>query len=107
MSYTVKSTDLSVIRLNESDAVESVLQNIRILLNTWQGEVPLYRDFGIDPEILHRPINEVENLLAADVIEKVETYEPRATVLDVSFAVSAKRPDTLEITVEVEVKNEP
>lgn len=103
MSYTVKSTDLSEIRLNETDVVESVLQNIRVLLKTWQGEVPLYRDFGIDPEILHRPMDEAEDLLAADIIEKIETFEPRASVLDVSFSVSREKPDILEIIVEVEV----
>lgn len=106
MSYTVRSTDLSVIRLNERDSREAILQNIRVLLRTWQGEVPMYRDFGITPEILHRPMNEAENLLAADVIEKIETYEPRASVLDISFSASAERPDVLDIAVEVEIKDE-
>lgn len=104
MSYTVKSTEPQAIRLNETDPVKAVLQNIRMLLKTWQGEVPLYRDFGINPEIMHMPVSEAENLLVADVIEKIETYEPRASVLDISFQASEERPDVLGIVVEVEVK---
>ncbi len=106
MSYTVSTTDVSKISLNETDYVESVLQNIRVLLSTWQGDVPLYRDFGINPELLHRPINAVESLLIEDVTEKIEKYEPRATVLQVSFDASSVTPDHLGITVEVEVNAE-
>jgi len=106
MSYTVSTTDVSKISLNETDYVESVLQNIRVLLSTWQGDVPLYRDFGINPELLHRPINAVESLLIEDVTEKIEKYEPRATVTQVSFDATSAFSDHLGITVEVEVNAE-
>lgn len=106
MSYTVSTADTKKIVLNETDYVDSVLQNVRMILSTWEGDVPLYRDFGINPELLHRPINAVESLLIGDITEKIEKYEPRATVMQVSFDATSAFPDHLGITVEVEVNAE-
>ena len=105
MSYVVKATDLKSITLNETDLVTSVLQNVAIMLNTWQGEVPLYRDFGIPSEIFHRPMNVAKPLLRASIIECIEKYEPRATVKTITFEVIESRPDRLNPVVELEVNN--
>lgn len=106
MSYTVSNTDSAELELNESSYVDSVLQNIRCLLSTWEGEVPLYRDYGLNPELLHRPINVVESLLVADITDKIEKYEPRAQVINVSFTGESQTPDVLGISVEVEIEGE-
>lgn len=103
MSYTVSTADAEAIVLNENAYVESVLQNVRMLLSTWEGDVPLYRDYGLNPELLHRPINVVESLLVEDITEKIEKYEPRCTLISCSFSASNARPDVLGITVEIEV----
>lgn len=103
MSYTVSTADNENIVLNENAYVNSVLQNIRMLLSTWEGDVPLYRDYGLNPELLHRPINVVESLLIEDITEKIEKYEPRCTLISCSFSVDNSRPDVLGITVEIEV----
>lgn len=105
MSYVVKATDLKSIKLNETDTVTSVLQNVAIMLNTWQGEVPLYRDFGIPPEIFHRPTNVAKTLLRSAIIECIEKYEPRATVKNITFEVIKNQPDRLNPVVELEVNN--
>ena len=39
MSYMVSATDLKAIRLNEVDTVNSVLQNIAVILSTPKGTV--------------------------------------------------------------------
>lgn len=103
MSYTVKATDLGGLTLNETDVTASVLQNVAIILNTWKGECPLYRDFGISPEVLHRPINAAKALLQAEIIEAINTYEPRAIVNDITFTVDSAEPDRLIPIVELEV----
>lgn len=103
MTYTVDASGLTSLVLNETDTVASVLQNVAIILNTWKGEVPQFRDFGLDPEILHRPVNVAKALLRADIIDTVAKYEPRATVVDVSFNVDSLYPDRLNPVVKLEV----
>lgn len=103
MSYTVSTADTKDIILNENEHVSSVLQNVWLLLSTWEGDVPLYRDYGLNPELLHRPINAVESLLVEDITEKIEKYEPRCTLVSCTFSASKNRPDILGITVEIEV----
>ena len=88
------------LRLNETGTVDSVLQNIAILLTTFKGTVPLDRDFGMDAEILDRPAAAARVLYMAEIRETIETYEPRATVRGITFRQSGAQ---LIPTVEVEI----
>lgn len=106
MSYKVSPGDLSAVRLNETDTVASVLQNIAIILQTRQGTVPMYRHFGLPMTFLDKPIPVAKPMLYIEVKEAVEEFEPRATVLDVTFEEDASAPGTLIPTVEVEITNE-
>ena len=56
MSYTVSATDLGHLRFNELETVNSVLQNIAVILSTPKGTVPLYREFGLDWKYLDKPM---------------------------------------------------
>lgn len=103
MRYIVTNADLTEIVLNEMKEVSQVLQNVGTILNTWKGSVPLHRDFGIDPDLLHRPVNMVEDLIIADVIEAIEKYEPRAEVVNVDVSVNKNTPDKVRIAVEIEI----
>ena len=47
--------------------------------------MPLYRDFGISSEYMHMPIPAAKALLRAEIKEKVERYEPRVSVIGVTF----------------------
>lgn len=85
MGYKISTADLSEIRLNETDSVASVIQNISIILNTWQGSVPLYREFGVSREPMHKPAQVAESLYYAELYEVIEEFEPRVEVLDVTF----------------------
>lgn len=104
MKVVIRASDLERITLNEQNSVASVMQNIMVLLNTWKGSCPLYRDFGLSHELLHKPINVAKVLLTAEIKQAVETYEPRATVLSVSFEVGAGDSSILMPTVEVEIE---
>lgn len=101
--YQVKASDALEIQLNLTDTVESVLQNIAVILKTWRGECPLYRDFGISADALHKPVNIAKPMLQADIIEVIEEYEPRAAVVGVSFEADSQYPDMLRPIVEVEI----
>ena len=68
-----------------TDPVESVLQNIAVILSTPKGSVPMYRDFGISVDILDRPIPVAKAMMTADIKEAIEQWEPRVTFICVDF----------------------
>lgn len=103
MSYKVTAADLRGIRLNESDTVSSILQNIAILIATRQGSVPLQRDFGPPMNFLDKPMHIAQPLIVAEIREAIETFEPRAEFVNVTFDVDADDPGKLIPTVEVEI----
>ncbi len=103
MSYKVSAADLTKIRLNESDTVVSVLQNIAIILATKQGTVPLYRSFGTDHRFVDKPIPVAKTMLYVDVREAIERFEPRAQVVNITFQEDPTAPGVLNVTVEVEI----
>lgn len=103
MSYTVSAADLKKIRFNEKATVDSVLQNIAVILSTPLGSVPLYRDFGLDWSFLDKPMPVAKVLAVAPVREAIERWEPRAMVLGISFSEDPVRPGILIPTVEVDI----
>lgn len=106
MSYTVFATDLKNIRFNEENEVNAVLRNIAVILSTPMGSVPLYRDFGLDWSFLDMPTPVAKVLMVAPVREAIQRWEPRASVLDVSFSEDTAHPGVLIPTVEVEINLE-
>lgn len=103
MSYQVSATDLGNIRLNELETVNSVLQNIALILATPKGSVPFYRDFGVSNEFLDKPMPAAKAMMVGEVREAIETWEPRAAVRNIWFAEAALEPGRLVPTVEVEI----
>lgn len=101
MTYTV--TAGAALTLNETDIVSSVLQNIAIILATQRGSCPMYRDFGISMDFLDRPIPVAKTLAFAEIKEAIEAYEPRATVVDMTFSEDTNTPGLLIPTVEVRI----
>lgn len=103
MSYIVSAADLNKLQFNETDTVRSVMQNIAVILSTLKGTVPMYRDFGVNPEFLDMPMPVAKVRMISEVREAVETWEPRATVVDVSFSDERAAEGVLIPIVEVEI----
>ncbi len=64
---------------------EEVLQNVRMILCTPVGSLPLDRDFGLDFSVLDQPLPRARALLSAEIAAKVARYEPRAQVTRVDW----------------------
>lgn len=62
-----------------------VVQNVRTILATRRGSVPLDRTFGVSWEMLDKPLPVAKAELLAEVIEAITRWEPRAKVLGVEF----------------------
>lgn len=67
------------------EVIADIQKNIRCLLATVEGTIPGDRTFGINQEYIEAPRPIAENLLALDVTEKVERYEPRAIITDITY----------------------
>lgn len=64
---------------------EEILQNIRTILSTRIGTVPLARDFGTTWEHIDKPYPVAKALMQSVVIDAITENEPRATVEAVEF----------------------
>ncbi len=106
MSCWATSAGTSGFTLNETDTARSVLQNVEIILGTWQGVCPLYREFGLATEYVDKPVNVARAMLYAEVKEAVEQYEPRARVKDVRVSEDLSAPGRLTVRVEVDIVGE-
>ena len=97
MSYKVTASDIGAVQLNETDTVRSVLQ---------KGTCPLYRGFGLPQKFVDKPLPVAMPMMYSEVKEAVEEYEPRAEVVNVTFAADRNAPGRLIPTVEVNIINE-
>ena len=89
MSKYMVSLSTAVNFAPETEA-EEVLQNVRTILSTQIGTVPLHRDFGISWEHIDKPYPVAKQLMMVDVIEAIEKFEPRAKVESVEFDESTE-----------------
>ena len=80
---------------------EEVVQNVRTILATAVGTVPLDRDFGVDADALDLPTPYAQAKIAADVVAKIARYESRARVVRVAWQGDAD--GRLRPRVEVEI----
>ena len=69
--------------------VEEVVQNVRTLLATAPGTVPLSRAMGTPQDTLDTPESTAGARLQADVVRAVKTYEPRVKVKRVRLTATA------------------
>lgn len=78
-------TALSEVNFAPTSERDEVVQNVRTILATRVGTVPLDRSFGISWEHLDKPLPVARSLMQAEVIESIARYEPRANVEAVEF----------------------
>lgn len=104
-TYQISGKDVTKLTLMAGNTVDSVKQNVAIILRTPRGSVPYYRDFGVPMVFLDKPVNVARTLMLSGVKEAVEQYEPRATVRSITeLTVDESNPGILIPTVEVDIE---
>ncbi len=86
--------------------VAEILQNVRTILNTRIGTVPLDREFGISWEHLDKPVHIAKTQMMVDVIDALEKHEPRVRVKEVRFDDSDGAEGILKPVVVVSIGEE-
>lgn len=85
MSEHIVSTQEGEVTFAPESVIAEVVQNVRMIITTPKGTVPLDRDFGIDATVVDKPLPVAQALLARDIVNAVKKYEPRARVTKVEF----------------------
>lgn len=83
MKYNVSL--LNQVSFFPQTVAEEVVQNVRCILTTRKGTVPLHRDFGLSWEHIDKPLPVAKVLLHSEIIDAINEYEPRAKVESVEF----------------------
>ena len=88
MNYTVTlGGEIDFAPANET--IE-ILQNVRTILSTRVGTVPLDRNFGLTWKHIDKPYLVAKALMTVEIIDVIQKYEPRARVESVEFDESPK-----------------
>lgn len=82
--YVLDTSAAPVLNLGAS-GVEEILQNVRVILSTPRGSVPLDRTFGIRAAILDLPLPEAMAVYTGEASAAVQLWEPRARITAVDF----------------------
>lgn len=101
MTYTIDCSQGVTLNLAPESFVEEIVQEIYILLNTPKGSIPYYREFGIDGDYLHKPMQIAKAMYAAAVTDAIEQFIPGVQLQNISFAGNADSPATLRPILEV------
>ena len=67
-----------------------VVQNVRTILATRVGTVPLDRAFGTEWDMVDRPLPVAQQLARAAFFDAVQSYEPRAVIEKIEFREDAE-----------------
>ena len=79
------TADMAEINFAPATAAEEIIQNVRTLLTTHKGSVPMDRVLGISADILDLPIGAAQAKLSAEIVGAVNQYEPRALVQQILY----------------------
>ena len=81
---------------------ERIVQNVLNILRTRKYEVPFERELGINPDLIDADPRTIQNEIITHVTETINTYEPRATVVEVRIETVDENGDYV-IAVDLEV----
>lgn len=87
--YVESDIDIESSGFSEEEFAD-VKRCLETIVSVRAGSIPLSGDLGINYDsIMDYPANIAQNMLAVEIIEKVNTYEPRVKVTSVEFDISA------------------
>lgn len=105
MAYILDFENEDDFSLIPTTTTEEVLQNIRFIVKTRKGSLPLFRDFGVDWEFLDRPIAEARLLAIPEIISEIQAREPRAEIIDISYDGTNAENGKIKLKLTIKIKD--
>ena len=101
MLYEVSVIDPEIIDIAPKNDVNEILQNVRTILATTKGTIPLDREFGIDGSVIDMPTMQAQAYLTNEIFQAIRRYEPRVSIDNITFdgEISGKLIPKVVITI--------
>lgn len=87
------------------DETQEIIQNVRTIIMTAQGSVPLDRGVGLDNSVLDDPMPVAQARLTGIITSAIRAYEPRAAVVQVRYEADQQQ-GVLQPIVQIEIVDE-
>lgn len=85
MQYEVSTKDPEKIDISPKNEVTEILQNVRTILATTKGTIPLDREFGIDGSVIDMPTMQAQAYLTNEIFQAIRRYEPSVSIDNITF----------------------
>lgn len=105
MSIVVDMTKKAAVRFGAT-GLDQLVQEVRTVLSTRKGSVPLDRDFGLSWDIVDMPVSAAGPRCIAEIGRQLEKHVPRIKVETVAFKPSDFGDGILKPVVTVSVREE-
>jgi phage baseplate assembly protein W len=103
MTIQIRGADSVPLELFPENEEQEIVQNILCILWTLNGSCPNLREYGIDPEVYHKPIPIARAAYTVAITRQIQEYEPRVTLERVDYEVDPKEPEVLIPVLEVTI----
>lgn len=74
-----------IVNFEPTSVVEEVIQNVKTIMATQKGTVPLDRDFGLDWSFIDKPLQVAQAIMSSQAVQQINKYEPRAKIVSIGF----------------------
>ena len=85
MQYEVSVKAPEIIDIAPKNDVNEILQNVRTILATTKGTIPLDREFGIDGSVIDMPTMQAQAYLTNEIFQAIRRYEPGVSIDNITF----------------------
>jgi len=92
--------ELNFMSENNSQKMQDIIRCLTNLLSIPSGSIPLSRRLGLDWANLSKIPQDMENDIATDIVGKVDEFEPRVSVSEVTFSYDEDGMATANILLE-------
>lgn len=101
MQYEVSVKAPEIIDIAPKNDVNEIVQNVRTILATTKGTIPLDREFGIDGSVIDMPTMQAQAYLTNEIFQAIRRYEPRVSIDNITFdgEISGKLIPKVVITI--------
>ena len=74
-----------VVDYSPASLEKEIAQNVFTIFITSKYSVPLDREFGLDVSLLDMPMTTAKALLMNEIVNAIETYEPRVKITQIEL----------------------
>ena len=89
-----------MLKINPETELEEIIQNVKTIISTLKGSVPLMRDFGTNWQVIDTLTPELEMELKEEIFTQVERWEKRAKIKRISLETDQEGKVRTTVTIE-------